>query len=47
MTLKETLKEILESIGWVPARVITIHLPPPPEDLFVWTGTVWIAYYEN
>jgi len=38
------LRELLGD--WKP-RIVTIHLPPPPENRYIWFGCVGVLYYAN
>lgn len=40
------LREIADRLGWRP-KIMTIHLPPPPEYIIYQVGTVGIVVYEN
>ena len=45
----DTWKRMSDKLGWKPfwSKVITIHLPPPPEYRFVWIGSFGLVIYEN
>ena len=41
-------KTIMETLGIKERpQVLTIHLPPPPADKWVWFGVIGVLVYEN
>ena len=43
---RDRIQEIVNNRQPKP-KVITIHLPPPPEYRFVWIGSFGLVIYEN
>jgi len=41
----ELLEHMAARLGY--KKILTIHLPPPPEDIYIWFGCVAVAYYAN
>ena len=48
MTDERWWSMLLEALGIEPKpQILTVHLPPPPADKWVWFGCVGVLVYEN